>query len=402
MTTHPTPKKGITDISPYVGGKSKADGATRVIKLSSNENPWGPSPKAIAAYGAESGNMHRYPDGGHASLRETIARVQKLPAKQLICGAGSDELIGMLVHAYAGAGDEVLYSQHGFLMYKIYTLSNGATPVTAPEKNLHTDVDALLAAVTPRTKIVFVANPNNPTGTVIPFSEIRRLRAGLREDIILGLDAAYAEYINPLPPEGGGREGGVASTLVGGSLNRECSESPHPNPPPLGEGIDYEDGISLVKENTNTIVFHTFSKIYGLPALRLGWAFAPAHIIDVMNRVRSPFNVNSPALAAGVAAMEDQAYITDMRAKNAVELKRVTDAITALGYEVVPSKTNFTLVKFGSDVPAMNAHLAARGLIVREVAGYGLPDYLRISIGTTEENSLLIDALTAFVKARGA
>ncbi len=363
MTTQPTPKKGISEISPYVGGKSKADGAVRVIKLSSNENPWGPSPKAVAAYSAESTHMHRYPDGGHTALREAIARVQNLPVSQLICGAGSDELIGMLVHAYAGAGDEVLYTQHGFLMYKIYTLSNGATPITAPEKNLHTDVDALLAAVTPRTKIVFVANPNNPTGTVIPFSEIRRLRTGLREDIILGLDAAYAEYLDQ---------------------------------------PDYEDGISLVKENTNTIVFHTFSKIYGLPALRLGWAFAPAHIIDVMNRVRSPFNVNSPALAAGVAAMEDQAYVKDMRAKNAVELKRVVGAVTKLGYTVVPSTTNFILVKFGADVPKMNAHLASHGLIVREVAGYGLPDYLRISIGTTEENSILIDALNHFAKANVA
>jgi histidinol-phosphate aminotransferase len=391
MTTHPTPKPGITSISPYVGGKSKADGAARVIKLSSNENPWGPSPKAIAAYSAESSNMHRYPDGGHAALREAIARVQNLPAEQLICGAGSDELIGMLVHAYAGAGDEVLYSQHGFLMYKIYTLSNGATPVTAPEKNLHTDVDALLAAVTPRTKIVFVANPNNPTGTVIPFSEIRRLRAGLREDIILGLDAAYAEYIEGTSLRGLQPEAIQQKEKTG--LLRSARNDVLP---------DYEDGISLVRENTNTIVFHTFSKIYGLPALRLGWAFAPTHMIDVMNRVRSPFNVNTPALAAGSAAMEDQAYITDMRAKNAVELKRVTDAITALGYEVVPSKTNFTLVKFGADVPAMNAHLAARGLIVREVGGYGLPDYLRISIGTTEENSLLIDAITAFVKAKAA
>ncbi len=363
MTTHPTPKKGITEISPYVGGKSKADGAARVIKLSSNENPWGPSPKAIAAYSAESTHMNRYPDGGHANLREAIARVQKLPAEQLICGAGSDELIGMLVHAYAGAGDEVLYTQHGFLMYKIYTLSNGATPVTAPEKNLHTDVDALLAAVTPATRIVFVANPNNPTGTVIPFSEIRRLRAGLREDIILGLDAAYAEYLDQ---------------------------------------PDYEDGISLVKENTNTIVFHTFSKIYGLPALRLGWAFAPAHIIDVMNRVRSPFNVNTPALAAGVAAMEDQAYLADMRTKNAVERTRLMQCLKQQGYEVVPSETNFLLVKFGAHVPAMNAHLASHGLIVREVGGYGLPEYLRISIGTAEENSILIDALNAFVKANVA
>lgn len=376
MTKLPTPKPGITEISPYTPGKSKADGAARVIKLSSNENPWGPSPKALAAYAAEGQHMNRYPDGGHSTLREAIARVQKLPAEQLICGAGSDELIGMLVHAYAGAGDEVLYSQHGFLMYKIYALGNGATPVTAPEKNLTLDVDAMLAAVTPRTKIVFVANPNNPTGTVVPFSEIRRLRAGLREDIILGLDAAYAEYLPPLtsPPQAGGKEGGP----------------------------DYEDGISLVKENTNTIVLHTFSKIYGLPALRLGWAFAPAHIIDVMNRVRSPFNVNTPALAAGVAAMEDQEYVAQMRAKNTSELTRVSSAIAALGYDVVPSTTNFLLVKFGADTASVNQHLASRGLIVREVGGYGLPDYLRISIGTTEENGLLIDALNAFVKAKAA
>lgn len=363
MTKLPTPKPGITDISPYTPGKSKADGAARVIKLSSNENPWGPSPKAIAAYAAEATHMNRYPDGGHTMLREAIARVQKLPAEQLICGAGSDELIGMLVHAYAGHGDEVLYTEHGFLMYKIYALGNGATPITAPEKNLHTDVDALIAAVTPRTKIVFVANPNNPTGTVIPFSEIRRLRAGLREDIILGLDAAYAEYLDQ---------------------------------------PDYEDGISLVKENTNTIVFHTFSKIYGLPALRLGWAFAPAHIIDVMNRVRSPFNVGTPALAAGIAAMEDQAYVKHIREKNASERKRVSDAITKLGYQVIPSTTNFLLIKFGAETQPINQHLAARGLIVREVGGYGLPDYLRISIGTEEENGLLLEALNAYVKARAA
>jgi histidinol-phosphate aminotransferase len=363
MITLPTPKKGISEISPYTPGKSKAEGAARIIKLSSNENPWGPSPKAITAYSGQASHMNRYPDGGHSQLREAIATVQKLPADQLICGAGSDELIGMLVHAYAGIGDEVLYTQHGFLMYKIYTLANGATPVTAPEKNLHTDVDALLAAVTPRTRIVFVANPNNPTGTVIPFSEIRRLRADLRADIILGLDAAYAEYLDQ---------------------------------------PDYEDGISLVKENTNTIVFHTYSKIYGLPALRLGWAFAPAHIIDVMNRVRSPFNVNTPALAAGVAAMEDQEYVNEMRRKNAVELKHVADAIAKLGYNVVPSVTNFILIKFGNEVAAINQHLAARGLIVREVAGYGLPEYLRISIGTSEENGILIDALNAYVQAKVA
>lgn len=361
--THPTPKAGIMDISPYVGGKSKAEGAARVIKLSSNENPWGPSPKAIVAFQSLSGELHRYPDGGHAALREAIATAQNLPAAQIICGAGSDELIGLLVHAYAGAGDEVLYTQHGFLMYKIYTLANGATPVTAPEKKLHTDVDALLAAVTPRTKIVFVANPNNPTGTVIPFSEIRRLRAGLRADIILGLDAAYAEYLDT---------------------------------------AEYEDGVSLVNENTNTVVLHTFSKIHGLPALRLGWAFAPAHIIDVINRVRSPFNVNAPALAAGIAAIGDKAYLDDMRHKNAAELSRVVQSIAQKGYEVVPSVTNFVLVKFGADAAKVNAHLTARGLIVRDVTSYGLGDYLRISIGTTEENTLLLEALAEFVKANAA
>lgn len=361
--SNPTPKPGITDIKPYVGGKSKAEGAMRVIKLSSNENPWGPSPKATAAYAANAAYLNRYPDGGHADLRAAIAETYKLPETQLICGSGSDELIGMLVHAYAGTGDEVLFTEHGFLMYRIYALSNGATPITAPEKNLTANVDALLAAVTPRTKIIFLANPNNPTGTTIPFNEVRRLREGLPSNVILGLDAAYAEY---------------------------------------AEGDDYEDGCSLVAAGTNTVVFHTFSKIYGLPGLRLGWAYAPPAIIDILNRVRSPFNVTAPALAAGIEAVCDQAYIQKMRAVNAQERGRVSAAIAALGYQVVPSTANFILVKFDAQTAAINAHLTAHGLIVREVAGYGLPQYLRISIGTTEENTLLIDAITAYTDAREA
>jgi histidinol-phosphate aminotransferase len=363
MSQHPTPKTGIMEISPYVGGKSKVDGASRVIKLSSNENPWGPSPKAVAAYEANARDLHRYPDGGHAALREAIAGVTGFKASELICGAGSDELLGMLVHAYAGAGDEVLFTEHGFLMYRIYTLANGATPVTAPESNLTADIDALLAAVTPRTKIVFLANPNNPTGTVLPFSEIRRLRAGLPAQVILGLDAAYAEYLD------------------------------HP---------DYEAGHSLVAEGTNTVVFHTFSKIHGLPALRLGWAHAPAHLIDVLNRVRSPFNVNAPALAAGIAAITDTAYVAQMRDANTTERTRVSDAIRALGYNVVPSVTNFILVHFGAQAGAANAHLAQAGLIVREVGNYGLPEFLRISIGTTEENDLLLASLAAFAQSQAA
>lgn len=355
----PQPKPGVLSIQPYVGGKSKAEGAKRVIKLSSNENSWGPSPKATAAYAAQAAYLNRYPDGGHHDLRDAIAAVHKLAPEQLICGAGSDELLGLLTHAYAGAGDEVLYSAHGFLMYKIYTLGSGATPVTAPEKDLHTDVDAILAAVTPRTKIVFIANPNNPTGTVIPFSEIRRLRENLPEQVILGLDGAYAEYIDE---------------------------------------PTYEAGASLIHEGTNTVMFRTFSKIYGLPALRLGWAYAPAHIIDAMNRIRSPFNVNAPALAAGIAAVQDQAYITDMREKNDVELKRLRHSMKPLGWSIVPSAANFLLIKFGEHVKAVNAFLTAEGLITREVGGYGLPEYLRVSIGTTEENTLLIDAITRYTQ----
>lgn len=350
----PQPKAGITSISPYVGGKSKVEGVSRTIKLSSNENPWGPSPKAAEAYAEAAAHLHRYPDGGHAALREAIAEIHGLPADQLICGAGSDELLGLLVHAYAGPGDEVLYTQHGFLMYKIYTLGNGATPVAAPEKNLTADVDALLAAVTERTKIVFLANPNNPTGTLIPTSEVRRLRAGLPEHVILGLDAAYAEYITDPA---------------------------------------YDAGQALVAEGGNTVMFRTFSKIYGLPAVRLGWAYGPAHIIDIMNRVRSPFNVTAPALAAGIAAVRDQAYIADMRRRNEAERERLVQSLTQKGVEVVPSQTNFVLVKFGVNAAEVNQKLAAQGLIVREVAGYGLPEYLRISIGTTEENTLLIDAI---------
>lgn len=360
--TQPTAKPGILDIAPYVAGKAKAGSAGRVIKLSSNENPWGPSPKAIAAYQVAANNLGRYPDSGHEALRNAIAAAYNIPAAHLICGAGSDELIGLLVHAYASVGDEVLFSRHAFLMYKIYTLSNGATPVMAPEKNLTVDVDALLAHVTPRTKIVFLANPNNPTGTYIPFSEVQRLRAGLPDHVILALDAAYAEYM---------------------------------------QADDYNTGHALVATG-NTVVMHTASKIYGLPALRLGFAHAPAAIIDVLNRIRGPFNVNAPALAAGIAAFEDQDYVRTIIAKNTSERARVVTACESLGFACVPSHTNFVLVHVGAKAEALNAHLTASGIIVRDVNAYGLPEYLRISVGTEEENGLLITALTAFAKESSA
>ena len=363
MPKHPTPQPGITEISPYTPGKAKAEGVSRIIKLSSNENPWGPSPKAVAAFKDTAEQLHRYPDGAHVMLRAAVGKAYGLPEAQIICGCGSDELIGLLIGAYAGHGDEVLYSAHGFLMYKIYAQGHGATPVTAPEVNLTAEVDALLKAVTPKTKIVFLANPNNPTGTVLPFSEVRRLRAALPEQVILGLDAAYAEYMT------------------------EAS---------------YEDGARLVTEGTNTVVFHTLSKIYGLPGLRIGWAYAPVHIIDILNRIRSPFNVNTPAMMAGIAALEDQAYVNEARAKNAGERERVSTAVAAMGYAVVPSQTNFVLVKFGAKSAAVVKHLAGLGIMVRDVAAYGLAEYVRISIGTAEENTELLAALKSFASAQAA
>lgn len=357
------PKPSIMQISPYVAGKSKAAGATRIIKLSSNENPLGPSPKAVEAFKAQATNLHRYPDSGHAELREAIGEVYNLPAKNLICGAGSDELIGMLVQAYTQTGDEVLYPAHGFLMYKIYALAHGAMPVTAPEKNYTTDVDALLAAVTPKTKIVFIANPNNPTGSYINKTELHRLHAGLRKDILLVLDNAYTEYM---------------------------------------EAADYSTGEELVTAG-NVVMLRTFSKIYGLPALRLGWAYAPDAVIDVLNRIRGPFNINSPALAAGLAAVKDTAYTAHIRQTNNAELARVSAAL-AKHYTVHPSFTNFVMIGLGDaeKAKAANAFLSERGLIIREIAAYGLADKLRISIGTAEENDLLIAALTEYANGKTA
>jgi histidinol-phosphate aminotransferase len=328
----------------------------RVIKLSSNESAIGPSEKALEAYRAEAAKLHRYPDSGHAKLREAIASAYKLDAAHIVCGAGSDELIGLLIHAYAGEGDEILMSRHGFLMYKIYAQGFGAETVMAPEKNLTMDVDAMLAAVTPRTRIVFIANPNNPTGTYIPRAELLRLRKGLPEGVLLAIDGAYSEYV---------------------------------------EHADYSDGLELVNDGTNTVVLRTFSKIYGLPALRVGWGYFPAHIADVLNRIRGPFNVNAAALAAGTAAMADSEHMARSLAHNREGLAWLGKELAALGYGVMPSVGNFLLMKC-ADSAAVNAHLLDASIIVRDVAAYGLPEYLRVTVGTTEENQALITALKAF------
>jgi histidinol-phosphate aminotransferase len=359
----PAPKPGILDINAYVPGESSVPGNVKPIKLSSNETPLGPSPKAIDAYRSLADSLERYPDGASTELRRAIGGVYGLDPARIVCGCGSDELLNLLAHAYLGPGDEAIFTEHGFLVYRIVTLGNGATPVVAPEKNYTTDVDAILARVTPRTKVVFIANPNNPTGTYIAFDEVRRLRRGLPDNVLLVIDAAYSEYVRR---------------------------------------NDYEAGIELVATTENTVMTRTFSKIYGLAALRLGWVYCPAAIAEVLNRIRGPFNVTAPAIAAGIAAIEDRGWVEKGVAHNDTWLPWMTSEVEKLGLKVTPSVGNFILIHFPDDkskgAAAADEFLKSKGIIMRRVAGYGLPNALRMTIGTEEENRTTAAALAEFVR----
>jgi histidinol-phosphate aminotransferase len=363
----PRARPGVLDIAPYVPGTSALPGAHPVIKLSSNETPFGPSPRAIEAYLAAAGTLSRYPDGSARPLREALAKLYGLDPAHIVCGAGSDELLNLLASAYLGPGDEAIYSEHGFLVYKIAILARGATPVAAPETNLTTDVDAILARVTPATRVVFIANPNNPTGTYIPFDEVKRLRANLPDEVLLVLDAAYAEYVRK---------------------------------------NDYEAGIELVATTGNTVMTRTFSKIYGLAYLRLGWAYCPAEVADALNRIRGPFNVSGPAIAAGVAALADPAWTQRAVEHNEVWRGRMAEVLSRLGLGVTPSAANFLLLHFpkgnGRSAPEADKFLHERRIILRRVEEYGLPHALRMTIGTEEENRVVLDALSSFMGANGA
>jgi histidinol-phosphate aminotransferase len=356
------PRPGILEIKPYVGGESELEGMAKVMKLSSNEGALGPSPRAVEAYKHHAAEMHRYPDGGATKLCAAIAARYGLDAERIVCGAGSDELITLLCRAYVAPGEEVLYPRHGFLMYAINAKGVGGSAVTAAEVDLTANVDTLLAAVTPRTRAVFLANPNNPTGSYMPASEVQRLRDGLPEDVLLVIDAAYAEYV--------GRN-------------------------------DYTPGVELVDATANTVMTRTFSKIHGMGGLRLGWAYCPPAVADVLNRLRNPFNAPSAAQAAGIAAIEDVAFTDLVRAHNDHWLPWTADKIRALGFEVAPSVANFVLVHFpdqpGRDVASADDFLRARGIIVRRVSAYGLPKSLRITIGTGDEMQAVVAALTEFV-----
>ena len=358
-----TPRPGIMKIAPYVPGKDSIDGKPTIAKLSSNEGALGPSPKAMAAYAKAASELHRYPDGDAAKLRAALGRHYGLDPARIVCGAGSDEILNLLVRAYCGPGDELLYSQYGFLMYAINALGVGATPVAAPAKGYGSDVDAMLAAVTDKTRIVCLANPNNPTGTYVSKDDVRRLHAGLPKNVLLIIDAAYAEYV---------------------SRN------------------DYESGVELVDQAENVVMTRTFSKIYGLGGLRLGWMYGPAGIVDVMSRLRQPFNVNSAAQIAGIAALEDISHTDASRTNNDIWLPWLSAELTKLGLEPVPSVGNFLLVGFGSKERAVAANdwLMNDGLIPRLVAGYGLPEHLRITVGTEAEVKAVQASLARFVAAK--
>lgn len=355
------PQPGILDIALYEGGKAHVAGVQNVVKLSSNENPFGAPDRAKDAYLRAVHQLHRYPSTDHASLRNAIAEVHGLDADRVICGVGSDEVIQWLAQAYAGPRDEVVFTEHGFLMYRISALAVGATPVEVPERERVTDVDAILAACSPRTRLVFIANPNNPTGTMISPPEVARLAEKLPKQAILVLDGAYSEYV---------------------------------------EGFDA--GLSLVEARSNVVMTRTFSKIYGLGGLRIGWGYGPKPIIDVLNRIRQPFNLSNAQLDAAEAAVRDQDWVAKCRSENARMRAWLANALAEHGVPSDVSSANFILARFASveEAEACDTFLQGQGLLVRRVASYKLPHCLRITVGDEASCRRIAHAVAQFKGTR--
>ncbi len=351
------PQPGILNIALYQGGASALAGHTAPLKLSSNENPFGPSPQATKAVQNMAAHLHRYPATDHAALRTAIGAVHAIDPMRIICGVGSDEVLTWLCQAYAGLGDEVVFTRHGFSMYRIAAQAVGATPVEVPETQRVTDIDVLLAAVTDRTRLVFVANPNNPTGTMVPISEMQHLADALPDQCLLVIDGAYAEFV-----------------------------------------AEYDGGASLVDRRQNVVMTRTFSKIYGLGGLRVGWGYGPAHVIDVLNRIRGPFNLSSLALTGAEAAVRDTDFVAQCRRANAEGRAHLTDGLRHIGLSVDDSHANFVLARFTNEAEAdaANAHLQSEGIIVRPVKGYKLPEALRITVGRPADVDRVLDTLTRF------
>ncbi len=352
-----SPKPGVDRIELYVGGESKIDGRDDVLKLSSNENPLGFPDAAGAALADAATQLHRYPSSDHAGLRHAIAETHGLDPDRIICGAGSDEIIAFLCNAYGGEGTEVIHSAHGFAMHRISALAAGSDPVEVAERERVVDVDGILNAVTEKTRLVFIANPANPTGTMLGGNEVARLAAGLPQDVILVLDGAYVEYVE-------GHDGGVA----------------------------------LIEAHPNVVMTRTFSKIYGLGGLRIGWGYGAKEIIDNLNRVRGPFNLSELQLAAAETAVRDTGWVARCRAENTRERARLAEALARLGVACDRSEANFLLARFASEeeAHACEAHFQSFGILVRKVGSYGLPNGLRITVGTAADNDRVIAALTDF------
>jgi len=365
MSSQIRPQPGIMGITPYVGGKATLSGlasasaasSNNVIKLSSNENPLGPGEAAIEAMRRAAPNMHLYPSSDHLALRQAIGFAHGLDPTRVICGAGSDEVIAFLCQAYAGPGEEVIHTEHGFAMYRISAQAAGATPVEVPERDRVTDVDAILAACTARTRLVFIANPNNPTGTMIGEAEVARLAAGLPAQVLLVLDGAYAEYVD-----------------------------------------GFDGGAALIETRDNVVMTRTFSKLYGLGGMRIGWGYGPRAIIDVLNRVRGPFNLSGAALAAAEAAIKDTGYVEHCRAENSKWRAWLADALAASGVPSDTSCANFILARFGDPQEAARCdeHLQRQGIIVRYLAGYKLPNALRITVGDEAACRRVASAIAEF------
>jgi histidinol-phosphate aminotransferase len=356
----PRPRPEILTISPYVGGESSVDGVNRVYKLSSNEGAFGAPQAAVAAYQALAGELHRYPDGGAEALRRAIGARFGLDPARIVCGSGSDDLIYQICLAYGGPGTEIIMTRHGFSIYLIAGTYAGSKVIKTPERDLTADVDAILAAVSAATRIVFLANPNNPTGSMLPQTEVERLRAGLPPDVLLVLDAAYAEYV---------------------------------------DRADYDAGAKLVDAGDHTVMTRTFSKIWGLGGMRIGWAYAPPAVIDVLNRVRAPFNVSIAAQAAAMAALAEPGWLERSRAHNKAAREALAAGLRQAGIRVWPSEGNFVLADFETPerAAAADAYLRTRGIITRALGGYDLPHCLRITVGDTEEVAMVVETLTAFM-----
>ncbi len=359
MTSQPKPKRGILDIAQYVPGKARAAGFENPVKLSSNENILGCGPAARAAYQQAADGVHLYPDGRGTLLREALSRHYGLEPERLILGSGTDEIFGLLNQAYLEPGDNIVQGQYGFSAFAIGAFANQAEVRRAPEVDFRVSVDTLLAAVNERTRLVFLANPGNPTGTYIPRAEVLRLHAGLPSDVLLVLDGAYGEFVTD---------------------------------------PDYDDGLTLARTANNVVVSHTFSKIHGLAGLRVGWAYAPADVAAAVDRIRLPFNTSVPAQRAAVAALGD----TDFQKASVALVERwrpwLAEQLTAIGLKPVAGAGNFLLVGFPEgQAGAAEGHLADRGIIVRSAGGYGLPDHLRITVGLEEHNRALVAALSAFM-----